>query len=179
MTTWAHTISEDNKTSGTFAMPFHMNNVDLTVGANVIYSITATFLSELAGSQEWFDEDLQMIYENTTNLLAWMVQRNFSSRPDLALSYYPSIYNFYWFASRSLNLLQTSYESSSSHSLPLPVFSRAMATLSSALRGNMTADLLRRANIGADGLVYFEDFLGNADKNILGITMYATWLMYH
>lgn len=164
--TWAHTITEDNKTHFSCAMPFHVNNVDLTVGANVIYSITATYLTELADTKEWFDEDVQMIYENTTNLLAWAVHHNFSGRPDFALTYYPSIYNFYWFTSRSLNLLQA--YSSNGRSLPHPVLASVMATLSAALRGNVTADLLRRANTDKEGLIYFEDFLGNADKNILG-----------
>ena len=147
-------------------MPFHVNNVDLTVGANVIYSITATFLMELADPKEWFDDDIQMIYENTTNLIAWAIHHNFSGRPDFALTYYPSIYNFYWFTSRSLNLLQT--YNSSRNSLPHPVLARVMASLSAALRGNVTADLLKRANADGEGLLYFEDFLGNADKNILG-----------
>jgi hypothetical protein len=160
--TWAHTISEDKKTHWAFAMPFHVNNVDLTVGANVIYSITATFLTELSDSKEWFDEDIQMIYENTTSLIAWAIHHNFSGRPDLSLAYYPSIYNFYWFTSRSLNLLQL-------HTSPHPVLVRVMDMLSAALRGNVTADLLRRATTDEDGLVYFEDFLGNADKNVLGM----------
>lgn len=164
--TWAHTISEDYKTRFSFAMPFHVNNVDLTVGANVIYSITATYLTELADTKDWFDEDVQMIYENTTNLLAWATHHNFSGRPDFALTYYPSIYNFYWFTSRSLNLLQT--HSSNGQPLPHPVLARVMAALSTALRGDVTADLLRRATPDNEGFIYFEDFLGNADKNILG-----------
>ena len=170
--TWMHSISEDNQTYPNVAMPFFLNNVDLTVGANVIYSITATLLTGLTGSAAqsqalWFDQDLQTIYENTTSLIAWMINSNFSGRPDFALTYYPSIYNFYWFTSRTLNLLQT--YNGSKHSLPHPSLSRVMAVLTAALRGNATQDLLKRAKTDKDGLVYFEDFLGNADKNVEGM----------
>lgn len=168
-TTWAHSISEDSHTYFATGMPFHVNNIDLTVGANVVYGITAALLGNLSppNDREWFDEDVQMIYLNTTSLIAWMIHSNFSSRPDLALTYYPSIYNFYWFTSRTLNLLQ-------SHSLPSrsPALTQVMLTLGPALRGNMTTDLLKRANTDEQGLVYFEDFLGNADKDISGNCMW-------
>ena len=164
VSTWAHSISEDNHTYFLTGMPFHVNNIDLTVGTNVVYGITAALLSNLSLSDasKWFDEDVQMIYLNTTHLIAWMIRTNFSGRPDLALAYYPSIYNFYWFTARTLNLLQ-------SHPLPsFPVLTEAMEILAPALRGNMTADLLKRANVDEKGLVYFEDFLGNADKESSG-----------
>lgn len=163
--TWAHFTSEDYNTRFSFGMPFHVNNIDLTVGTNVLYAITAAVLSQLADPKEWFDEDLQMIYENSTRLIAWMIERNFSGRPDLALTYYPSVYNFYWFTSRTLNLLQTY---ASAHPLPYPVLTRVMAALSRVLKGNVTMDLRKRAKTDKDGLVYFEDFLGNDDRDISG-----------
>lgn len=164
--TWMHLISEEYKTRFAFSMPFHVNNVDLTVSANVIYGITSTILSKISDSKEWFDEDLQMIYDNTTDLMAWMIQRNFSSRPDLALTYYPSVYNFYWFTSRTLHILQT--YTSSGATLPYAVLTKVMRTLTSVMRGNVTVDLLKRATSDQDGSMYFEDFLGNDDRDILG-----------
>ncbi len=164
VTTWAHSISEEYRTRFSFVMPFHVNNVDLTVGANTIYGITASVLTKIADPQQWFDEDVQMVYENTTNLIAHMVSSNFSSRPDILLTYYPSVYNFYWFTARTLNLLQ-----SYSEPLPYPVLTRVMNTLATAWQGNVTADLLKRAIVDKDdGLVFFEDFLGNNDRDILG-----------
>lgn len=163
--TWMHAINEEYKTRFAFGMPFHVNNVDLTVSANVVYGITTAVLSKMANPEEWFDEDVQTIYENTTNLIAWMAQRNFSSRPDLALTYYPSVYNFYWFTSRTLYLLQ----SHTSSALPHHALTRTLATLSAVMRGNVTADLLKRFKAGEDGTVYFEDFLGANDRDLLGI----------
>ena len=168
VTTWAHTITEDYGTRFSFGMPFHVNNVDLTVGANSIYGMTAAVLSNLTDSKEWFDEDLQVIYENTSSLITHMISHNFSSRPDFALTYYPSIYNFYWFTSRTLHLIRTY---ASGHTLPYAVMERVLDRLSLTLRENVTADLLKRATTDKDGLVYFEDFLGNGDKNILGETV--------
>ena len=171
VTTWAHSISEDYLTRFSFEMPFHVNNVDLTVSANVLYGVTSALLTGMSGEDEgeergaWFDQDLQMIYENTTDLLAWVVQRNFSNRPDVALTYYPSVYNFYWFTSRTLYALQTHKSSSP---LPHPVLERVLGTLADLMRGNVTRDLLKRVQRDEDGLVYFQDFLGNADKDITG-----------
>ena len=166
VTTWVHTISEDYETRFSFGMPFHVNNIDLTVEANAVYGITAAVVASLADPAEWFDQDLQIIYENTTSFITHMIQRNFSSRPDLVLAYYPSIYNFYWFVSRTFHLLET--YTSAGHSLPYTVLTRVMERLSFTLRGNVTHDLLFRAVREESGLVYFEDFLGADDRNILG-----------
>ena len=174
VTTWLHLVSEEEKTRFSFSMPFHVNNVDLTVSANVLYGITTTLLSKIANPEEWFDQDVEMIYENTTNLIAWMVAHNFSGRPDLALTYYPSVYNFYWFTSRILYILET--YTASGAALPYSVLTRTMSTLSVVLRGNVTSDLLKRAKTEQDGSIYFEDFLGNDDRDITGI--HFRWLTF-
>jgi len=167
-TTWAMDINQDKQTFTDYAMPFHANNVDLTVSANVIYGLSAAVLdSSVNGScPEWFDSELQMIHMNTTNMLSWFIMRNFSSRPDLALTYYPSVYNFYWFTSRIWNLL-ASYVAKNSK-LPCSSMDSSFETLEVALLGAATGDLLSRASTDKDGLVYYDDFLGKADKTILG-----------
>ncbi len=164
VTTWTHFVSDDDEVA---AMPFHVNNIDLVVGANVIYGITGCILSQLENPRMWFDDDLQVVYENTTELITWLVERNLSSRPDLALTYYPSIFNFYWFLSRTHNLLQT-YLVNINLSLPFPVMGRVMSKLSSTLRGAVTNDLLERAIEDSNGLIYYQDFLGKDDRNELG-----------
>ena len=160
--TWVQNISaakahykEDYK------MPFNMNNIDLTVGANTIYRISAAILSNLTNNSQWFDPELQMIYENTTDLIAWCIEKNFSGRPDLALTYYPSVFNFYWFTARTLNLL------TSASSLPFPVMERVKMRLSDCLRGHATTSLLNMVTLDGE-LAYFDDFLGDADIGILG-----------
>ena len=47
-----------------------------------------------------------MLYENTTSFIEWVIESGtMTSRPDLALTYYPSRYNFYWFVARTRFLL--------------------------------------------------------------------------
>lgn len=48
----------------------------------------------------------QKIYSNTSAMLVWEIERNFIGRRDLALTYYPSAFEFYWFISRTLVLLE-------------------------------------------------------------------------
>ena len=162
VSTWAQNLTQDREDfyKG-YRMPFNTNNVDLTVSTNVIYGITAAVLANLSDPDSWFDADLQTVYENTTDLIGWMIQHNFSSRPDLALTYYPSVYNFYWFTSRTVNLL------SSTSTLPYPVLARVRDKLTSALREGATDALLEQVTVEG-GVAYWDDFLGDNDTDIFG-----------
>ena len=168
ITTWVQNLTEAKQACKKhYCMPFYVNNVDLTVGTNVIYGLTSAVLSNLDNPSEWFDPEVQMIYENTTNLLVWAIERNFSGRPDIALTYYPSVFNFYWFTSRTLNLLQ-SFKSRSGD-LPFPVMSSVMERLSKVLRTTVTNTLVKEAASDDNGeTLYFDDFLGNDDMSIFG-----------
>ena len=161
--TWALNISESKKLfDKNYRIPLNVNNVDLTVCSNVVYGITAAVLAQLEDTETWFeDDDLQMIYENSSALIAWEIERNFSSRPDLALTYYPSVYNFYWFTARTLNLLN------SADRLPYPVMERVREKLMKALRSSATESILN-STITDGGYSYFDGFLGDADKKLLG-----------
>uniref|UniRef100_A0A1X7VN73 Uncharacterized protein n=1 Tax=Amphimedon queenslandica TaxID=400682 RepID=A0A1X7VN73_AMPQE len=162
VTTWVQSLSESRDNFyNHYTMPFNVNNVDLTVSANVLYGLTAAVLSDMQDPNSWFDEEVQMIYLNTTSLVMYEISNNFSSRPDLALTYYPSVFNFYWFTSRILNLLN-SYDQ-----LPYPVMQTVKMRMSSTLRGEGTNDILRRATRHND-FIYFDDFLGDNDKNLYG-----------
>ena len=165
--TWVQNITEDFVNfKKNYRMPFNVNNIDLTVGANTVYGISAAALSNLTNDSQWFDPELQMIYENTTDLIAWCIERNLSGRPDLALTYYPAVFNFYWFTARTLNLL------TSASSLPFPVMERVKLRLSDALRGPATTSILNRVTLDGE-LAYFDDFLGDADTDIFGMSIYV------
>lgn len=44
---------------------------------------------------------------NSTNLLKWAIDNEIVlTRPDLSLTYYPSVYDFYWFVARLYNFLK-------------------------------------------------------------------------
>lgn len=85
-TTWVQNLDEQRvlKEKGV-SMPFNVNNVDITVAANVIYGITAAALSNLNDFDQWFlnSTELQQAYLNSTHYLSWSIISNFSSRPEL------------------------------------------------------------------------------------------------
>ena len=167
--TWMLNLSEDRKTHDNYGMPFNTNNIDLTVSSNVIYGLTSAILAGLGDPGEWFDTEVQMIYENTTDLIAWEIERNFSSHPDIALTYYPSVLNFYWFTARTLNLIQ-GHMTRHNGVLPFPVLGRVKERLNVALRNVVTPTVLKMATVDEQGAsIYFDEFLGGSDRNILGI----------
>ena len=163
VTTWVYLISNDSYTT---SMPFHINNIDLAVSANVLYGITAAILNDLVPSpREAFDEEVQVIYENTTALITYIVETNFTGRPDLALDYYPSKYNFYWFLARTLNLLEAY---NSTKALPFPVLSKVKTSLAKTLRGTITDVLLKSYHEDSEGHIYYQEILGLNDTNASG-----------
>ena len=163
--TWALNFTENKKTQEMYTMPFNTNNIDLTVSANVIYGLTSAALGGLSDPNEWFDLEVQMIYENTTNLLVWAIKQNFSGRPDIALTYYPSMLNFYWFTARTLNLIQT-YGAAE---LPFSVIGTVKEKLIDVMQNVVSPTMLKMAvDNQEDATIYFEEFLGGNDRNLFG-----------
>ena len=163
VSTWIDSISKSRANFNKYyRMPFNIDNVDLTVSVNVLYGLTAAVLSDMEDPKSWFDDEVQTIYLNTTSLVMYEISNNFSSRPDLALTYYPSVFNFYWFTSRVLNLLN-SYDQ-----LPYPVMQTVKEYMTTTLHGVGTEDILRRGT-KQDQYVYFDDFLGVNDTNEFGM----------
>lgn len=166
--TWALNFTEQKSTRDSYVMPFNTNNIDLTVSSNVIYGLTSAILEGLGDPSEWFDSEVQMIYENTTDLLAWEINHNFTGRPDLALTYYPSVLNFYWFTARTLNLIQ-SYLASHHGDLPYPVMNTVRERLLDSMQNVVSPNLIKMARPDQqEGMAYFDDFLGNDDKDMFG-----------
>lgn len=50
---------------------------------------------------------LQQIYRNTSHLIAFEIDTGFTDHKDLALTYYPSEYEFYWFVARTYTQIQS------------------------------------------------------------------------
>jgi hypothetical protein len=60
-TTWAQNITEVRKVAYRgIRMPFNVNNVDVTVGANVLYGITSAIIYDLLDFKDYFNEDMQV-----------------------------------------------------------------------------------------------------------------------
>jgi hypothetical protein len=61
VTTWAQNISEVRKLAHQgIKMPFNLNNVDVTVGANVLYGITSAISYDLLDFKDYFNQDMQV-----------------------------------------------------------------------------------------------------------------------
>ena len=145
-------------------MPFNVNSIDLTVGANVLYGITAAVLSDIDNPELWFDIDVQILYQSIVDMIIYEMQTNLSSRPELALHYYPSKIVFYWFTSRTLQLLKAQ----SDGQIVYPIMEKTSRNLETLLRGNFTDTLIKLAVHDEYGLAYYDEFLGDDDKDLFG-----------
>lgn len=85
-------------------------------------------------------------------------------RPDLAQVYYPSHYNFLWYGSRTLFLLELARREQ--RTLP-DVFNRVYELLADAYRNDVVEYF--RGHVRSDSASY-DDFLGVNDTNIFGRT---------
>lgn len=141
-------------------MPFNINNVDVTVAANAVFGTTAGVLNGLVDVEVLDDPEIQHVYLNTTNLIASMIRTNFSSRHDLALLYYPSEIEFYWFVARTYGEL---LRSANKGPLPHPILEKVMTVLDEVLHDHMTSTVLNQTRADTDGNLYIDDFVGDGD----------------
>ena len=105
-TTWI--LNEYTFKGSLVRAPLNINNVDMTVNANCLYGLN-TFLMNFDNNitDSLFDDELKQLYLNVTNFVIYGIESGIIlKRPDLALTYYPSKFNFYWFVSRNYNYLK-------------------------------------------------------------------------
>lgn len=70
------------------------------------------------------------MYLNATNLIAYTISSGrVSQRPDIVMLYYPSVFDFYWFAARNAHTLN-----SNDDKIRFDVMRQARDSLNSALR---------------------------------------------
>jgi hypothetical protein len=160
ITTWLLDLETDRTSFyKDYAMPFNVNNVDASVGANAVHGLLRSVLFDPKPTRSWFDNDLQKLVGNTVDLLSWVVNtRILDRRPDLVLLYYMGNYNFYWFVSRTVYLLN-SYD----QPLPYKVLSDAQSKLQKAMRSNGTQaimDLVQYEESAVHHWAYWDNFLG-------------------
>ncbi|KAK3776415.1 hypothetical protein RRG08_023768 [Elysia crispata] len=163
-TTWAQSIKETRKlyAQGN-PMPFNINNVDVTVAADVVFGLTSAVLSGLLDKSALDDKELAQIYLNTSSLLAYEMANNLTSRPDLALTYYPSVLESYWFVAKTVSVMETALKSGP---LPSPIMKEVYTMLKDVCLGAITKDILSKAQYEFEEKYFFDDFLGNGDKDI-------------
>nr|KAG5710699.1 hypothetical protein BaRGS_035101 [Batillaria attramentaria] len=158
--TWVQNLDEARKNyyKGV-AMPFQMNNVDVTVAANTVYGLTASVLSGVLPASTLDDPLIRQVYVNTSSMIAHQVTNQLYGRPDLELTYYPSVFEFYWFVARTYSRMETALQT-----MPLPdAMQEVFPILKSALEKNMTKDIMEKAKAEGQDMLYFDDFLGDGD----------------
>ncbi|CAH1265998.1 Hypp3286 [Branchiostoma lanceolatum] len=168
VTTWIQNLAETREMSMAgkgVVMPFYLNNVDVTVAANTLAGITEALLAGLV-KPTWFDQDLQRIYLNTTAMISWAVTSEaIFTRPDLVMTYYPSLYNFLWYSSRTLFLLQSNQDKIQDYP---DCVKDVQQLLTMTFRDHVTPWLVNSAQTEIGSGRFFDDFLGDGDKDILG-----------
>lgn len=146
-------------------MPFNTNNVDMTVNANSLFGLNSLLTTlPIDEANNLFDEGLKGIYKNVTSLLSYGISSGIVlERPDLALTYYPSEYDFYWFVGRNIHLLANAKLASKNNTLPFPELEECLKTLSSIMTKVGFNQLLNLAKSDgtANNRIYWEGFLGN------------------
>ncbi|CAI9741459.1 Hypothetical predicted protein [Octopus vulgaris] len=161
VSTWVQNINESRKlVAKGVAMPFNVNNVDCAVAANTIFGITSGVLSGLIPATILDDPDIQKIYLNTSSMLQWQLRTRLSDRTDLALPYYPSLLEFYWFVSRTVSAVERVHLQGN---IPHKALEEAYQLLSEAQRTATTEHILSLATRETTG-VYFDGFIGDADN---------------
>ena len=163
-----------------YEAPFNMNNVDATVAANAIFGLTRSLVwmsdDNNSNSIDWFNDDVQRIYHNTTNLLIWIIENNWPNRrPELLFLYYPPRYDFYWFVSRILREYRSIFEfgvNNNTIGKEYPFIDQLYQNLNQVMKFKATSQILSNAlnstsDLDQDTIYYYwQEFLGLADKNL-------------
>lgn len=159
--TWIQNIEELRKDYNRgVIMPHNVNNVDATVAANTIFGITSAVLNGLVSATIFNNSAIASIYQNTSMLLQHVIKNNMTNRPDLALLYYPSRMEFYWFVARTYDLLDSKIKK---EILPHPIMTDVWKMLKSTLENVVTKDVISKAKHNYLNQTFFDDFLGNGD----------------
>eukprot|EP00357_Protocruzia_adherens_P032971 CAMPEP_0115008928 /NCGR_PEP_ID=MMETSP0216-20121206/22262_1 /TAXON_ID=223996 /ORGANISM="Protocruzia adherens, Strain Boccale" /LENGTH=593 /DNA_ID=CAMNT_0002376545 /DNA_START=320 /DNA_END=2101 /DNA_ORIENTATION=- len=172
LSTWM--INRSEQIPNLYRMPFETNNVDISVNANGLFSFNSFFLSYPKNRTEpIFDREFRKMYKDITGLLEWGIKEDIvSKRPDLSLTYYPSMFNFYWFVARNVQLIQ------SVESVPYPEMLESHNRLALVMRNEGTQQILGKGQLTNKGSqMYWKEFLGDyAEREWGEDTIFATAL---
>ena len=179
-TTWIFDINQENLYFPLQWMPFSINNVDFNVAANFLYGVTniVLFNPNKDYIHRPFDGDLRKMYMSVVGLISYAIKKKIvETRPDLAFLYYPSVFDFYWLASRTFSTLKNfNLETIEDEDIKI-VLINARDKLEDVLKNEATKQILEKINKDKDGNFYFMEFLGNyANKTRGEDAIFATGL---
>lgn len=157
--TWVQSIDEACAAGDSgYSMPLACNSVDVTICANVLHAL-ATEILETPGP--WCTAEVEQLFGDTAELVAWVIEtETVNARGDLALTFYPDLETFYWFAARVVGLLR---DPANARRLP-PVLDQAREQLQRSMR-IATLHLIDRATHDSAGVAWWQGVLGgDADR---------------
>ncbi|KAL4512370.1 hypothetical protein ABPG72_005372 [Tetrahymena utriculariae] len=159
--TWI--LNYEEQVKDVVTIPAQTNNIDVSVNANAIFGLNNLLINDKNASN-YFDQELQGMYLNATNLIAYTIKSGrVIQRPDIVMLYYPSVFDFYWFAARNAHLLN-SYDSE----IRFEVMRQARDSLNQALRNQGTYQILSEIKYDKQGYAYWEEFLGDYAGKVRG-----------
>lgn len=156
ISTWITNLSEDSIRYPEVGMPLHVNNVDLSVNTNSLFGLSHILLIH----PELATPELLKLYSDVTELIVWAIDTELVlKRPDIAILYYPSVFDFYWFVARILSFLEKSDDS-----LKFPEMRNTKEKLAQILRTKGVSHITNLVKYDEKNQrVYWEDFLGTND----------------
>ncbi len=173
-TTWVHDFADEVKEFPLVTMPFRVNNLDFNVVTNFLYGITNLVLHhpDKEYIKKIFDEEMQKMYSDSIDLIIYGIKEDiFNWRPDLALLYYPSVFDFYWLISRVYSSLKNSQDEIDSfigfddniHE----TLDRSKYFLQLLLKKYMTTTMQKKILKNEKNPIefYFVEFLGNTENS--------------
>ncbi|EWS75435.1 hypothetical protein TTHERM_000985179 (macronuclear) [Tetrahymena thermophila SB210] len=154
-TTWIR--STDDQIPSMIEIPGNTNNFDCSVISNTLFGLHNILLnSNQTVVNEIFDEELQGLYLNSTNVIIYAIDSYISkSHPDIAFLYYPSVYDFYWFVARNVHLLNSNYDK-----IPNQLIKDVVDALNKSMKNQGTIYILNNTLADKNGNLYWQEFLG-------------------
>lgn len=149
-------------------IPFNVNNIDPTVGANSLYAMSSMLL---LNHSAWFNGTARKLYVTTAKFVAWALSNQpTQQRADLEMLYYPPVVNLVYFVARHVHMLNSYVVAG--NPLPFSEMIEARNLLTKALRIGGMQWLQGNAHNNCDSPngpsakeACWEGFLGQGDKN--------------
>jgi hypothetical protein len=179
--TWLWSWEQEKHSFKHVSIPFHGNNIDLNVVSNFLYGISNLAIYDKESNQ-YFDDEFLNIVENVGDLLEYVVENGIvHKRNDISLLYYPSVWDFYWMASRISSLVKNNKEKLDSSTEIAKLLLKINDKLNSVMKKN-TVDYvisqLKYKNNNEHAFVV--EFLGNyANKTRNEDAVFATGLAFN
>lgn len=184
-TTWVFDYNLEKQRYPLQTMTFTINNVDFNVAANVLFGMTniVLFYNDTKYINEAFDSEMEVMYLSVVDLIIYAIKNDImSSRPDIAFLYYPSIFDFYWLASRTYSTLKN-FDLEGGYFFDESIRQLLIESrdkLGETLRKEGSEQMMKLMKKDKNGHIYFMEFLGNyAGYNRGEDTAFSTGLAFN